>query len=76
MVESSDYLSFSISNFESDLGQTTIPFIDIQDVVTKEPFPMGGVGLYYRKSDDASIAGFLGLKLITYDFSRHLPKKF
>lgn len=74
IIESSIYLNFSISNFESDLGQTTIPFIDIQDVTTS--FPMGGVGLYYRRSDDSSIAGFLGLKLITYDFSLNMPTKF
>lgn len=76
IIESRKYLNFSISNLESDLGQTTIPFIDIQDVTTNKPFPMGGAGIYYRRSDDFSTSGFIGLKLKTYDFSQHLPEEF
>lgn len=58
---------------KSDLGQTTIPFIDIQEVTTITPTLMGGVGLYYKhiKGDDLYV-GYLGLKLITYDYTAHI----
>lgn len=72
VTDSNQYLSFGVSNFESDIGQTTIPFIDTQDVTTNLPFPMSGVGLYYRKSRDDNVAGFIALKLKTYDFSGDL----
>lgn len=67
IIASDQFLKFSISNLESDLGQTTIPFIDIQNVTTNVPTPMSGIGLYYRKSNNTKTAGFIGLKLKTYD---------
>lgn len=73
VAESNKFLSFATSNFESDLGQTTVPYIDIQDVTTTIPYPMAGAGIYYRKSQDDTYAGFIALKLKSYDFSRHLP---
>lgn len=76
LIESNKWLSFGISDFESDLGQTTIPFLDIQDVTTDTPFPMGGVGLYYRYSNDATVAGFLAIKLKTFDFSQKVEYQF
>lgn len=72
VIVSDQYLSFGISNLETDMGQTTIPFIDVQDVTKNKPFPMGGLGLYYRRSHDHNTAGFIGLKLKTYDVSPHL----
>lgn len=66
-------ISFDISDLETDLGQNTIPFIDIQDVYTKTPTAMGGAGLYYKVPDEKSQnAGYLGLKLKTYDFVPHI----
>lgn len=72
VIVTNKYISFGVSNLESDVGQTTIPFLDIQEVVKNKPFPMGGIGIYYRKSHDPNIAGFIGLKLKTYDVSKHV----
>lgn len=72
-------LSFGTSHIDSDLGQTTVPFIDIQDVTTSKPYPMSGVGLYYRATGNKGYkyyTGFLALKLKTYNFSQNLAYKF
>lgn len=75
VVVSDKYMSFEVSGKETDFGQNTIPYIDIQDLTTKVPYPMSGVGLYYRESQSNMYAGFLGLKLKTYNFSRILTKR-
>lgn len=73
VVVTNSSVSFDISDMKTDLGQTTIPFIDIQDVTTKLPTVMGGAGLYYKYSGDVSRqAGYIGLKLKTYDFVPHI----
>lgn len=72
VIVDNQYLNFSVSNFESDLGQTTIPFIDIQNVTTTVPFPMAGVGIYYKRNKNDKASGLIGLKLKSFDFSVHV----
>lgn len=57
---------------EQDAGQTTIPFLDIQPVITDPPAALGGFGIYYKGNE--GVAGFVALKLITPHFIR--PSKF
>lgn len=78
-IDSNDFIvtnksiSFDISNMDTDLGQNTIPFIDIQDVTTDRPAVLGGAGLYYKILDvNSTRAGYIGLKLKTYDFVPHI----
>ncbi|KAL7729777.1 hypothetical protein ACLKA6_014641 [Drosophila palustris] len=61
------YLDFVNSGMDRDAAQTTVPFIDIQDVVSYPPAPLAGIGLYYKGSP--GYGGFLAPKIITYDFS-------
>lgn len=42
--------------------------MDVQDVTPSVPTPMTGFGLYYKHRDDEH-AGYLGLKLKTYDLT-------
>ncbi|KAI4457300.1 hypothetical protein MML48_8g00016303 [Holotrichia oblita] len=64
------FVEFSHTDMFKDAGQTTIPFIDSQDVVTKVPTPLVGAGLYYKSTQ--GYGGFIGLKIVTYDFTEHL----
>ncbi|XP_017130381.1 uncharacterized protein LOC108148045 isoform X2 [Drosophila elegans] len=64
------FIEFTNSGFEQDVGQSTVPFIDIQDVFSFPAVPLSGIGLYYKGQD--GFGGFLAPKLITYDFTPHV----
>ncbi|XP_051862929.1 uncharacterized protein LOC117576394 isoform X2 [Drosophila albomicans] len=72
MSKSNQYLEFVNSGMEQDAAQTTIPFIDIQDVVSNSPVPLAGIGIYYKSSP--GYGGFVAPKIISYDFSPHLGR--
>ena len=67
---SNKYLKFGPTGLHHDVGQSTIPFIDIQEVTTNPPVPMSGAGIYHKSKSGS--AGFMGLKLFTYDFGQHV----
>ncbi|KAK9746593.1 hypothetical protein QE152_g6077 [Popillia japonica] len=64
------FVEFTYTDMFKDAGQTTIPFIDSQDVVTSVPTPLVGAGVYYKSTP--GYGGFIGLKVVTYDFTHHL----
>lgn len=64
------YIEFTHSDVDRDVAQTTVPYIDAQDVVSKVPVALSGAGLYHKGR--ANYGGFVGLKLITYDFHSHI----
>ncbi|KAK9746573.1 protein of unknown function (DUF4803) [Popillia japonica] len=59
------FVEFTHTDMFKDAGQTTIPFIDSQDVVTTVPTPLVGAGVYYKSTP--GYGGFIGLKIVTYD---------
>lgn len=61
------YVEFGPTDFNSDLGQTTIPIIETFLLEPKNPVVLSGIGLTYKNSD-ASSGGIIGLKLKTYEF--------
>ncbi|XP_051858674.1 uncharacterized protein LOC127565202 [Drosophila albomicans] len=65
------YLEFVNTGMEQDAAQTTVPFIDIQDVVSNHPVPLAGISIYYKGSP--GYGGFVTPKIISYDISPHLP---
>lgn len=67
---SNQFLHFQPTDLEKDAGQTTIPFLDIQPIVPKPPVPLAGAGIFHKGQTGSG--GFIALKLITYNFSRHL----
>ncbi|KAK1133607.1 hypothetical protein K0M31_011408 [Melipona bicolor] len=64
------YLNFAPSDRKKDAAQNTIPFLDIQSVESNPPVPIAGAGIFH-KGRSAS-GGYVAMRLITYDFSKHL----
>ena len=50
--------------------QTTVPFIDVQDVAPKAATWLSGVGTYHK--GNMGYGGYIGLSVQSYDFSRHM----
>ena len=65
------FLTFTLTSDKKDGGQTTIPFIDTQELVTNPPVPLRGVGLIHR--GQPGFGGFLALKIYTYNITDHIP---
>ncbi|XP_033205259.1 chemokine-like protein orion isoform X2 [Bombus vancouverensis nearcticus] len=64
------YLNFAPSDQKKDVAQNTIPFIDIQPVESNPPVPIAGAGIFHKGRPGSG--GFVAMRLITYDFSKHL----
>ncbi|XP_001601835.2 uncharacterized protein LOC100117668 isoform X2 [Nasonia vitripennis] len=64
------YVSFRMTNLRKDLGQTIVPFIDTQEIVTNPPMPLAGAGLYHKGRKHSG--GFLGIQLLHYNFAHHM----
>ncbi|EDV34390.2 uncharacterized protein Dana_GF20993, isoform B [Drosophila ananassae] len=64
------YIDFTNTGLDKDAAQSTVPFIDIQDVVSNPPVPLSGIGIYYKGRN--GYGGFVGPKIITYDFMPHV----
>lgn len=67
VASSNSFVEFGPTDFGSDLGQLTIPFIESFRLEPKNPVILSGVGLTY-KNYDASSGGFIAPKIITYEF--------
>ncbi|XP_044014132.1 uncharacterized protein LOC122856523 [Aphidius gifuensis] len=65
-----NFVKFQPSDFRKDLSQTTVPYFDIQEIVTNPPTPIGGIGTYCKGVD--GFGGFVGLKLLSIDYSNYL----
>lgn len=63
------FIEFSSSGRLADAGQTTIPYLDAQDVITKPPMPLSGVSLYFKASQGSG--GFIAPRIHTYDVFVH-----
>ena len=50
--------------------QTTIPFIDSQNVSPETGTWLSGVGIYHKGK--LGYGGYIGIAVQTFDFSRHL----
>lgn len=68
--ENNQYVDFTNSGLDQDAAQTTVPFIDIQEVISSPPVPLSGIGVYYKGSE--GYGGYLAPKLITYDYWPHV----
>lgn len=71
--KSSQYVQFTTTDFKKDVAQSTIPYIDLQELVTSPSLPLSGVGIFLKGAHHSG--GFLALKLIHYDFTKHLEEK-
>lgn len=55
-----------------DASQTTVPFLDAQDVVNDPPVPLEGVGLFLKGQD--GFGGFITPKIMTFDYGPYVQK--
>lgn len=61
-----------------DAAQSTIPFLDAQEVVNNPPTPIQGVGIFLKSQD--GYGGFLAPRIKTFDYGPYVqpletPKK-
>ncbi|GBP21654.1 hypothetical protein EVAR_16200_1 [Eumeta japonica] len=65
------YVEFTHTDLEADAAQSTVPFIDIQPVQPLKGATLAsGAGLIHRGAQGSG--GFIGVKLITYNYTRHV----
>ncbi|XP_054731039.1 uncharacterized protein LOC129239524 isoform X1 [Anastrepha obliqua] len=64
------YIDFVNTNMDKDAAQSTVPFIDTQEVVSNPPVPLSGLGIYHKGRQ--GYGGFLAPKIMTYDFTPHI----
>lgn len=55
---------------KKDAAQTTVPFLDAQDVFTDPPMPIQGVNLILKTQDGSG--GFIAPRIKTFDYSAHV----
>lgn len=60
------FVTFGPSAFDTDIGQSTIPFIENLPIESKNPVVLAGVGLTHK--GQVGSGGFIAPKLITYEF--------
>lgn len=60
-------MTFQPTDWIKDAAQTTVPYLDIQEVVTNPPSVLKGVGLQYR--DAPGCGGYVGLELHSHDYT-------
>ncbi|XP_055913064.1 uncharacterized protein LOC129946772 [Eupeodes corollae] len=64
------FVTFQPSDFKKDFGQSTIPLLDIREVVSNPPAPLNGFGFYHEAVSGSG--GLIAIKLITPKLTDHL----
>lgn len=64
------FLDFTFSDEYADAAQSTVPFIDIQEVGSEPAMPLVGLGLIHKQSKGS--AGFVEPKVFTYNVGEQL----
>lgn len=67
LSQSNIFIKFTHSDIGKDAAQTTVPFIDSQEVSAADDSPLQGVGLYFKGA--YGYGGFIAPKIETLDFS-------
>ncbi|XP_044249063.2 uncharacterized protein [Drosophila takahashii] len=70
LSKDNQYLEFVSSSQLKDAAQSTLPFVDVQEVVPHPAVPLAGLGIYYKGRP--GYGGFLAPKVLTYDLSKGL----
>ena len=66
-----EFVKITTTNIENDIGQTTVPWIDMQKVEPVPHTPLSGAGLYHKAlKDENAGSGYLGIMLFTKDISK------
>ncbi|KAH8298546.1 hypothetical protein KR044_010952, partial [Drosophila immigrans] len=66
LSKGNQYMEFVSSSMDKDAAQSTVPFIDLQDVVPNPAVPLAGLGIYHKGRK--GFGGFFAPKIVTYNF--------
>lgn len=64
------YLEFTHTDMDADAAQTTVPFLDAQEVASDPAVPLTGLGLYHKGRTLSG--GFIAPKVMTLSFTPYL----
>lgn len=67
---SNTFVKFTHSDINKDAAQTTVPFLDAQDVVNNPPVPLEGIGIFLKAQD--GYGGFISPKIRTFDYGPYV----
>ncbi|KAH8355089.1 hypothetical protein KR093_005398 [Drosophila rubida] len=65
LSKGNQYMEFVSSSIDKDAAQSTVPFIDMQDVVPNPAVPLSGLGIYHKGR--RGFGGFFAPKVVTYN---------
>ncbi|XP_064536031.1 uncharacterized protein LOC135426708 [Drosophila montana] len=72
LSKNNQFMEFISSSMDMDAAQTTVPFIDIQDVVTNPAMPISGLGIYHKGKE--GFGGFFAPKIVTFNLLQKLTQ--
>lgn len=64
------FIKFTHTDRDKDAAQTTVPFLDSQDVVNDPPVPLDGIGIFFKGND--GYGGFIAPKIRTFDYGPYV----
>lgn len=64
------FVKFTNSDIDKDAAQTTVPFLDAQEVVNSPPVPLEGLGIFLKSQD--GYGGFITPKIKTFDYGPYV----
>lgn len=67
---SNTFIKFTHTDINKDAAQTTVPFLDAQDVVNNPPVPLEGIGIFVKAQD--GYGGFIAPKIKTFDYGPYV----
>lgn len=70
LSKTNQYIEFTNTDMDADGAQTTVPYLDAQEVNSEPAVPLAGMGIYFKGG--VRSGGYVAPKIITYDFSPHI----
>ncbi|XP_060647677.1 uncharacterized protein LOC132785546 [Drosophila nasuta] len=70
-IKKKQYVEFVNTDMYKDAAQATVPFIDIQDIVSDPPLPLIGLGLFHK--GEWGYGGFLTTEIININITSYIP---
>lgn len=67
---SNNFVKFTNTDISKDAAQTTVPFLDAQNVVNDPPVPLDGIGVFLKAQD--GFGGFVAPKIRTFDYGPYI----
>ncbi|XP_044005776.1 uncharacterized protein LOC122850707 [Aphidius gifuensis] len=70
--ENNQYIKIGVTDLIKDASQTTIPYFDLQEVITEPSVPLAGLELFHKGRLDKTSGGYVTLKIHPIDLSVHM----